>query len=257
VEEASQAIDLGRERSVGEILRVALGMYRRYPLLFATLAVGVIAPYELARLAVTGNGPLGSSTSVNVGVLWLFQLLYYVLVGPLISALHVHAVVEIGEGRRPSLGPVALRGLRVLPVVAAADIVAGILIALGFLALIVPGILLSLRWSVVAQTAAIDNEGWLPALRRSRRLTAGHYWHIAGLLLAIGALTVVIGLVAGAATIGSGASVASVLLGIAVYTIIASFGALTLAILYFDLRAREAGSQRSSLPEYQHLGDLD
>jgi hypothetical protein len=240
--EASSAIDLGRERSALEILRAALVMYRRYPLLFAALAVGVIAPYELARLAVTGVGPLGSGKSGEEGTLLLFELIYYVLVGPLISALHVHAVIEIGDGRRPKIGPVALRGLRVLAVVVAAEIVAGVLIGLGFIALIVPGIILSLRWSVVAQTAAVDHEGWMPALRRSAQLTAGHYWHIFRVLLAIGFLTFLIAAITGA-LVGSGqnTSIASILIGIVVYTLVASFGALTLAVLYFDLRAREAG----------------
>ena len=255
--EASQAIDLDRERTVGEILRLALEFYWRYPLLFAALAVGVIAPYELAKLAVTGAGPFGGGGSGNAGALALFEMLYYVLVGPLISALHVHAVIEIGAGRRPRFGSVALRGLRVLPVVVAAEIVAGFLIALGFLALVIPGILLSLRWAVVAQTAAVDHEGWLPALRCSRRLTAGHYWHIFGLQVTIGLLTVLVGFFFGLATTGGGTSVGSVLIGSAVVTIIASFTALTLAILYFDLRARETGPQRSSIPEYQHRRDLD
>ncbi|HEV7936597.1 MAG TPA: hypothetical protein VGP18_01065 [Solirubrobacteraceae bacterium] len=217
-------------------------MYRCYPLLFAALAVGVIAPYELARLAVTGVGPLGSGKSGDEGTLLLFELIYYVLVGPLISALHVHAVIEIGEGRRPRIAPVALRGLRVLAVVVAAEIVAGVLIGLGFIALIVPGVILSLRWSVVAQTAAVDHEGWMPALRRSAQLTAGHYWHIFRVLLAIGFLTFLVAAITGAfAGSGNNTSVASVLVGIVVYTIVASFGALTLAVLYFDLRAREAG----------------
>lgn len=254
--EASPAIDLGRERSALEIVRTALVMYRRHPLLFATLAVGVIAPYELARLASTGDGPLGSGGSASAGTLALFELIYYVLVGPLISALHVHAVIEIGAGRRPRLGPVALRGVRVLAVVAAAEIIAGILIALGFVAFIVPGILLSLRWAVVAQTAAVDHEGWLPALRRGAKLTAGHYWHIFRVLLAIGVLALPIAAVAGALVgDGRGTSVASVAIGIVVYTIIASFEALTLAVLYFDLRAREAGSRRDPLPEYGDPSD--
>ncbi|MFZ1926691.1 MAG: hypothetical protein WAU42_11175 [Solirubrobacteraceae bacterium] len=246
--EASSAIDLGRERSAVEILRTALVMYRRYPLLFATLAIGVIAPFELARLAVTGVGPLGSGKVGNEGTFLSFELIYYVLVSPLISALHVHAVIEIGEGRRPRIGPVALRGLGVLTVVVAAEIVAGVLIGLGFIALIVPGIILSLRWSVVAQTAAVDHEGWMPALRRSAQLTAGHYWHIFRVLLAIGFLTFLIAAITAAlAGGGNNTSVVSVLIGVVVYTIIASFGALTLAVLYFDLRAREAGPRLDPL----------
>ena len=246
--EASSAIDLGRERSALEILRTALVMYRRYPLLFATLAIGVIAPFELARLAVTGVGPLGSGKVGDEGTFLLFELIYYVLVSPLISALHVHAVIDIGEGRRPRIGPVALRGISVLAVVVAAEIVAGVLIGLGFIALIVPGIILSLRWSVVAQTAAVDHEGWMPALRRGAQLSAGHYWHIFRVLLAIGFLTFLITAITSAlAGGGDNTGIASVAIGIVVYTLVASFGALTFAVLYFDLRAREAGPRLDPL----------
>lgn len=255
--EASQLNDIERERSVGEILSAALAIYRRYPLLFAVLAFGVIAPYELAKLAVTGAGPFGGGGSGNAGAVALFQLIYYVLVGPLISALHVHAVIDMGAGRAPKLGDVAMRGLRVLPVVAAAEIIAGLLIALGFIALVIPGIILSLRWAVVAQTAAVDNEGWLPALRRSRTLTQRNYLHIFGLQLTVGVLTAGVGFIFGVATTGKWADVGSVLLGIAVYTVIASFTALTLAILYFDLRARETAPARRATSEYQELHDLD
>jgi hypothetical protein len=249
--QASSAIDLGRERSALEILRTALAVYVRYPLLFAALAIAVIAPYELARLAVTGVGPLGSGTTAQEGPFLLFELIYYVLVGPLISALHVQAVIAIGEGKRPRIGPVALRGLSVLAVVCAAEIVAGVLIGLGFIALIVPGIILSLRWSVVAQTAAVDHEGWMPALRRSAKLSAGNYWHIFRVLVAIGLLTFVIAAMVGALVgSGHGTGVASVAAGIVLYTLIASFAALTLAILYFDLCARESGPRLDPLPVY-------
>jgi hypothetical protein len=260
--EGTQPIDLERERSVGEILRVTLVIYGRYPLLFAVLALAVIAPYELVKLAVTGYGPLAGGAH-NAGTDVLFDLLDFSLVSPLISALHIHAVLEIGEGRRPRLGSVAMQGLRVLPVVAAAEIVASILIGIGFIAFVVPGLLLALRWSVVAQTAAIDNEGWLAALRRSGRLAAGNYGHIFGLLVVIWLATILIGVAGGLTVAGSGSlllghgtGIGWVLIGIAAHTIIASFTALTLAILYFDLRAGEAQVRRST-PEYQHVRDLD
>lgn len=255
--EPPYAIDLDRSRSIGDILGGALGLYRRYPWLFAILALGVIAPYDLAVLAVTGSGPLETGSQQNTEGYLLLMLLNLSLVGPLISALHVHAVVRIGEGGRPRVGEVALRGLQVLPVVVAAEVMATLGIALGFLALIVPGVLLSLRWAVVAQAAAIEEEGWLPALRRSARLTHGHYWRIFGLLFLTGLLTA--GLMRGAAAIplGSSSGAGSVALGVVVHTLTASFAALTLALLYFDLLARVAKPAARSTPEYQHLRDLD
>lgn len=242
-------IDLAKRRSVAEIIGEALEIYQRYPLLFGALALGVIAPYELAVLAATGRGPLASAAHQNVGVFYLLLLLDTALVGPLVSALHIHAVALIGEGCRPRLAQVAVRGLRVLPVVVAAAIVAGLGIAAGFIALIVPGVLLLLRWAVVAQVAAVEHEGWMPSLSRSRELTRGHYGHIFGLLLITGLLSAGITFGARLIPLGSSSGAASVAVGIAARTITASFSALTLAILYFDLRARKQAPPRSEIPE--------
>lgn len=248
-----------RQRSVAEIIGEALDIYQAYPLLFLILAIGVIAPYELIVLAVTGDGPLVSSAHQNVGVTYLLLLLDTAMIGPLVSALHVHAVLDIGRGGRPRFQAVVLRALRVLPVVVAAVIVSTAGIALGFLALIVPGVLLALRWAVVAQVAALENEGWIPSLRRSRELTREHYGHIFGLLLIITLLSSGILFGVRAIPLGSSSGVASVAAGIAARTITASFSALTVALLYFDLRARLAQKPLagSRAPEHEHLRDLD
>src|ERR1700722_5016757 len=47
-------IDLHQQRTVGQILSATVALYRRYPLLFAVLALMVVAPYELGVLGVTG-----------------------------------------------------------------------------------------------------------------------------------------------------------------------------------------------------------
>jgi hypothetical protein len=250
-----RAINLEQQLSVRQILGATADLYRRYPVLFVTLAVAIMGPYDLAVLAVTGYGPLRHSGE-SVGTYWLLQLLTTSLITPLISALHVHAVVAIGEARRPRLGAVGVRGLQVLPVVAAADIVSSIGIAIGYVALIVPGIILGLRWAVAAQAAALENANWLEALRSSRRLTATHYSHVFGLLLLTGILAAALRLGVRALPLGSSSGAGSVAIGIAVDTIIASFVALTLALLYFDLRARPKVAERAER-EYPHLRDLD
>ena len=245
-----------RSRSVGEILAATVGLYRRFPLLFAVLAVAVIAPYKLIVLAITGHGPLWRGRQ-STGTSWLLLLLETSLITPLVSALHVHAVDTIGQGRRPRLGPIALRGARALPVVVAAEIMANIGIALGFIALIIPGILLMLRWAVVAQAAALEHGSWLDALRSSRRLTRNRYGHVFGLLLVTVALGFVLYLVARSVPLGNSAHAPSVVAGIALATVVASFSALTFAVLYFDLRARESETPRQAPREYQQLRDLD
>ncbi|MCW3031612.1 MAG: hypothetical protein JWM66_1745 [Solirubrobacterales bacterium] len=248
-------IALDQPRSITAILQATARIYRRYPFLFAILALAVMGPYDLVVLGVTGSGPLRHGHE-SFETFWLLQLLSVSVITPLISALHLHAVLAIGDAKRPRVGAVALRGVRVLPVVAAADIVSSAGIALGFIALVVPGILLSLRWAVVAQAAALENETWLDALRRSGRLTATNYAHVFGLTLLTGLVGAGLRLGARTLPLGSSSGAGSVAVGIALDTAIASFVALTLALLYFDLRARSRVLARSER-EYPHLRDLD
>lgn len=133
--------------------------------------------------------------------------------------------------------------MRVLPIVGAAAVIADVATELGFLALLIPGIVLWIRWIVVAQAAAIEQAGVRPALRRSWQLTRGHEWHVLGLILAVGIPVVTVGVSAVMLTNGSGTSAGAVTLGIAINTLVASFNALTTALLYFDLRARQEATQ--------------
>jgi hypothetical protein len=245
----------GGSRSLGGLLAATADLYRSFPLLFLILAVAVMAPYELAVLAITGYGPLQHGHE-NFEVSRLVAFLRISLVTPLISALHIHAVALIRDGQRPRLGRVALQGLRVLPVVVAAEIAANIGIALGFVALIIPGIVLSLRWAVVAQAAAVERQGWVDAVRSSAALTKGSYGRIFVLLLVVGVSGFAVYRGAWAIPLGSTSGVSSVAVGIAIDSVVASLAALIFAVLYFDLRAAPTEPLRAAR-EYQHLRDLD
>jgi hypothetical protein len=249
------SIDLNRERSTWAILRATGRLYRDYPWLFLLLALAVIAPWDLIKLAITGVGPFGQFRNASFLERQPLDLLNLSLIGPLVSALHIHAVVMIGKGQRPRFGAVARHGVAVLPTVAVAALIAGVWIEVGLLALLVPGLILWVRLSVVAQAAAVEPEGVRPALRRSWHLTSFDQGHILGLLLIVGAL--VAGSVLGARALGtgSGSSLGVLALGIAINTIVASFTALTTALLYFDLRARELSSL--ALTRAQHAHHLD
>jgi hypothetical protein len=235
----SIGIDLRRRKRVAEVLGDAVRCYGHYPVLFAVLALGVVLPYTLIVLAVTGAPPLGQQ-HVSARTALILVLLDLLLVTPLISALHIHALVDIAEDRQPELLKVARRGVRVLPVVAAAQIVVAIGTAVGFVLLIVPGVLLAIRWAVVAQAAAVENAGWLGALRRSGELTAGAYLHVFGVILIVGLIESGFQR-AGSTLVGTSANAPQVLIGIGVETITRSFAALTSAILFFDLLARGTG----------------
>jgi hypothetical protein len=243
-------------RSARRLVGAAFELYRRYPLLFLVLAAGVIVPYEVIVLTATGAGPFAHG-SLGFGASSLLTLIGLALIGPLVSALHVHAVSDVLEERGPRLASVARRGLQVLPVVAAAEIIAWFGIALGFLAFLVPGVILWLRWYVVAQAAAIEHEGWMPALRRSRQLTAGHYRHLIVFAIYLTLITTVPTLLVGFAFGHETTTVASFLVGVALEVVTWSLSALAAALMYFDLRARLAiaAAQPGPVPAAPMGGD--
>ena len=197
----------------------------------------VVVPYELAVLALTHLPPLGArhespGTAVTLG------LLDVALISPMVSALYVSAVMTAGASERPRLANVAARGLTALPVVVAAQIIAAIGIAAGLFAFILPGIVLAVRWAVVAQVAAIERTDWMGALRRSLVLTRGNSLHVFMVIFFAAAVDLALA-AAGSAVTESTTRAKDVVLGIAVVTVARSFAALTTAVLYFDLVARQ------------------
>jgi hypothetical protein len=242
--------------SAHRLVAATLDLYRRFPLLFLVLAAGVVIPYSGIVLAVTGAGPFEEG-SVSVGASLFLTLADLALITPLVSALHIHAVAAARAGETPKIPAVARQGLRVLPVVAAASIVSWLGIFLGLLALVIPGLLLMLRWSVVAQTAAIENQGWLPALRRSGHLTDHRYRHILLVFVYAGLIAGVPAYLIGLGFSGDTTTPASFLVGTVVGIVAASFGALVTALLYYDLRGRQELEFVAVEAEEPAAGQLD
>lgn len=233
-------LDLDRPRSIGEMLSAALGLYWRFPLLFLAFAAIVVVPYELIVLAIAGIGPF---TQGHLGFFGskAFLLANSFIVTPLISALHVQAVREAGEGGNPTFVATFRKSLPRLPVVAVAAGISGVAIGLGGLAFVIPGLFLVAIWPVVAQAAALEGGGPIDALRRSFVLTRGNRWHALGLVICAG-------LVAGVAEIPfffafrhSSTTAGTFVGGTALEVILRSFEALVTALLYFDLVARSRG----------------
>lgn len=224
---------LRNPESVSAIVAKTFALYRRYPLLFLVLALGVIVPYDLLVLVATGSGPLAKSSELGVN-----YLLATFLVSPLISALHINAVAEVRAERTPRLGNIAARGLRVLPTAAATAIMTTLGILVGFVLLIVPGVLLTFRWYVAVQAAATEGQGWLSAMRRSRELTRGVYGHLFGFAIFVGIVAEVPLAIARVAVTGHDTVVAAFIGGVLLHAFALAFTALATALLYFDLASR-------------------
>jgi hypothetical protein len=169
-------LDLNRPRDLGGILGTTFTLYGRHFLVFAAIAFGVAIPVDLLVYGVAAEqlwSDHDESPGVDAAVL---EFLAPILITtPLITAGHVHAVMEIGSGRTPRAGGSLRAALSRLPSVAGATILFSIAAALGTLALILPGIYVWVRFAFSAQAVMAEDLGAREALAEagSSSRTAG------------------------------------------------------------------------------------
>jgi hypothetical protein len=168
-------------------------------------------------------------TIVLVLLFWALSILYQGMV--------VQLVLDVQDGRRDHSVGQLLRSVEPVfwPLVAV-SILFGIGLAIGFILLIVPGLILLVIWSVVAPVMVLERPGVFDAFRRSRELVRGNGWNVFGVIVIVFVIVFVISIVAGLAASGLG-SVGRALVQWAVNSAIAPVTALSASVLYFALRS--------------------
>src|SRR6202035_5544509 len=97
----------------------------------------------------------------------------------LFTAMVVGLVDAVQDGpRETSVGGLLLAVRPVLGELILVGIVAGIGIFVGFILLVVPGLVLATVWSVVAPVVLLERPGGLRALGRSRDLVRSYGWRV-------------------------------------------------------------------------------
>lgn len=120
---------------------------------------------------------LGDSFIVLISVM-MELILYSVLTASL-----VYGTVQHLNGTPTTLANCFSRGIQTMLAVIGIAIVAGIILILGFIALVIPGLIVMTMFWVVVPVAVIERKGVGASLSRSRYLTYGHRWAIFGILV--------------------------------------------------------------------------
>ena len=172
-------LKLRQQRDVGALFRDAFAVFGRHALLFILLSAAVVVPAELIVEGI-GLEMLTSSydSSPSVAETVIPTIVEFLVVTPIIAAICIYALHQIAGGERPSAGQVLVAGFEAFTPLFAAVALAAAGIALGFVALIVPGVYLAVRWYFVPQTVVIEGARGPQALTRSRpdrdRLLVAH-----------------------------------------------------------------------------------
>jgi hypothetical protein len=171
---------------------------------------------------------LGSSASLALTILFFALAILY-------QGMVVQLVQDVQDGRRDHSVGDLIRGVEPVfwPLVAV-SILAGLGLAIGFILLIIPGLILMVLWSVVAPVIVLERPGVFAAFGRSRELVRGNGWNVFAVIVIVFLAVAVISAAAGLAT-GSLGSVGRSVVQWAVNAALAPVTALSASVLYFAL----------------------
>jgi hypothetical protein len=156
----------------------------------------------------------------------------------LFTGMVVGLVADVQDGRRDAtvaqlLGAVTPVFGRLILV----GLVAGVGIVIGFIAIVVPGLILITIWSVIAPVVVLERPPGLGALKRSRNLVRGNGWPVFGVIVV---LVVGVNVVADLIEVlgDSAGTGAGIVVTVVVQILTAPLAALAASVLYFELLAR-------------------
>lgn len=226
---------------VGAVVRKVFDIYvDQAPVLMPAAAVVFVFTGIISALLVVANPGLA-----------LIAVLIDLLATTLFTGMVVGLVADVRDGRRDARPGQLLRAVRpVLWQLIGVGFVAAVGIVIGFVLLVIPGLVLLTIWSVAAPVVVLEHPGVFPALTRSRELVRGNGMRVFGVILLLYLFVGVIAyaIEAAAESAGSGAGiVARVVVGV----LTAPIPALAQSVLYFDLggtRPTRAGSTAATDP---------
>lgn len=215
---------------VGGTLREVFRIYRDQ--------AGVLLPvaFWLFLVAAIASG----LTEDDLSLFWI-PVIIGLAIGTLYQGMVVGLVQDVQDGRRDSsVGELMRSVLPVLGALIGAGILAGLGIFVGFLLLIVPGLILVTIWAVIAPAIVVERRGVFEAFGRSRELVKGQGWPVFGTIVVAYLLTILAAIVFGAIaeSLADGPLLRIVFSALA-STLTAPIAALVAAVLYFRLLAIE------------------
>jgi hypothetical protein len=159
-----------------------------------------------------------------------------------VQASLIKAVQDVRDGRVDlDLSQTVQAALPYLLPVIGASILAGIGIAIGFILIIVPGLILLTFWCLIIPFIVIGGSGVFAAFGDSMRTVRGYAWRVFGtyvlVFLILIAFTIVLGLILIVLPVFLRNFVNNVVAG----TLISPFLALVATLLYYRLTAAHAG----------------
>jgi hypothetical protein len=230
---------MNRKLDVGGTLSQIFSTYGQQAGVLLPLAFGLFLLVAIVSALLSGSFLL---SLVAIGV--------SVIAGTLYQGMVVSLVRDVQDGTRDSsVGQLIEETWPVVLPLIGAGILAGIGITIGFILLIVPGLILLTIWSVIAPVIVVEHSGAINAFGRSRALVKGNGWPVFGVILVVYLITTVVSLVLGLIGVGISDTFAMrALFSLVASTLTAPIAALAASVIYFRLIALQGASAAEPAP---------
>jgi hypothetical protein len=225
---------------VGQVLNRAFALLSSDFAKFFLLTAIAWLPYLVIMFAAGSATRIGTVAPALAGTAALSMLVWMAL-NVLGQAVVLYGSVQKMRGQSFAVGESLRHGLaRFFPIVGM-FVCMGIGLVFGFLLLIIPGVILSLMWSLALPVCVAERLGPIQSLKRSAYLTKGSRWQILGIWALIGLVNGVVRAVLQfllPLIVGQTVSI----LGIFLWMVLAqAFTSIAVAVVYHDLRVAREG----------------
>jgi hypothetical protein len=171
-------------KGVGDVISPTLAIYRKnFPLVVALVVVSTVPAVLLQYGLLLAMSPSddGSAGWIIPGDAFNFAMTSSVLIGlltlagsALLSGALAYAVFDLERTGAASVGESLRRGLRALPKLFLIDVMYMFVVGVGYILLIVPGVIFSLMFALVIPVAVAEGLGPIESFKRSMELTSGY-----------------------------------------------------------------------------------
>ncbi len=241
--------DVASKIDIGRVLTNTFGVISRNPVVFLGLSLLIVGLPNAAMQLIQGSpdaiaGAFASPTVIITSIVGFFVFLFLSVV--LQATLIVATLNDLGS-KEINLGACISEAIRKFLPLFGLGLLFGLGIALGFMLLIVPGVILYLMWIVAAPVMMAEDKGIIESFKRSAELTSGSKGMIFLLMIIFVVVAAVIGGIGGALSFFS--VTASVIIATIVNTITGALQGAGIASIYVDLRTAKEGTDSSTLAD--------
>ena len=174
--------------SISDVLGPTFHLFTKNFWLITKISVVITAPFEIFRVLTLSD--IAYDQQLAVGIHFL-DLVCTILIAPAL----MYALMQVMQtGVAPGVNEAYRWGFSKLPKLSVCAIVAWILMGIGTLACVIPGIIIALSLSLVIPIAVLEKGSLWEVLQSSHELTKGHRWKILGASLVVYILMGTLGL---------------------------------------------------------------